>query len=180
MSWMPSVSSRGRTRTYDPRVMSPMSCQLLYPASNAYDPRVMSPMSCQLLYPASNAFANIYLNKNNVNSFHHAVSSFPQSECRIQYKWTHVMIHDRSNSSLQSIRRKCRNWNHPAPAKACIKVQLSLHSKFERSQLNSIHIADDIPQIPEACYISERLNRISQIKLFSIHSRGDCRLIIGV
>ena len=25
--------SRGRTRTYDPRVMSPMSCQLLYPAS---------------------------------------------------------------------------------------------------------------------------------------------------
>ena len=27
--------SRGRTRTYDPRVMSPMSCQLLYPASNA-------------------------------------------------------------------------------------------------------------------------------------------------
>ena len=36
MSWMPSVSSRGRTRTYDPRVMSPMSCQLLYPASNAF------------------------------------------------------------------------------------------------------------------------------------------------
>ena len=35
MPWMPSVSSRGRTRTYDPRVMSPMSCQLLYPASNA-------------------------------------------------------------------------------------------------------------------------------------------------
>ena len=97
MPWVPSVSSRGRTRTYDPRVMSPMSCQLLYPASNA--------------------FANIYLNKNNVNSFHHAVSSFPQSECRIQYKCTLVMVHDRSNSSLQSIQRKCRSWNHPAPAK---------------------------------------------------------------
>lgn len=96
MSWMPSVSSRGRTRTYDPRVMSPMSCQLLYPASNA--------------------FANIYLMKNNVNSFHHAVSYFPRSECRIQHKWTHAMIQDRCNSSLQSRRRKCRSGNLPAPA----------------------------------------------------------------
>ena len=41
------IASRGRTRTYDLRVMSPTSCQLLYPASmfNDYNGRVYF---CQL------------------------------------------------------------------------------------------------------------------------------------